>query len=197
MKRYNIGDLSKDTRMMVNTDMGNVFYKTADGYVKKLNTRLYNSMWGAEIEEISSVVVIPAFKGLIISDTGYVVGYMMDYIDGTDLQEDKPFEHRHDKVRVKKLNKIQEEMVLQLILTLLIGAIGSGYLICDITKRNIMLDNKAAYLVDLDTVCPIVNGKLEDQSQIDILQETLDMLKIDYVFDGDINKLYKRICLEL
>lgn len=191
MKIYNITDFDLITPIWVNKLTGSVFYQFKD-IIVKVNPKFYNNKWATGLMAISETIKIPALKGIVLGSMGEV-GYVTDYIDGEDLQEDKPFNYRHDKVRAKKINDTTTIKIVELLKKILIGAIGSGYLICDVTKRNILVKDNEAYLVDFDIIEEIKDGMLTNQSYIQIYQELLDYLKIKHVFYGDIKQLLDRL----
>lgn len=145
-------------------------------YVTKRSNKCDDSWWKkVEVLGIKSIAWVPG-------------GYKMPYYDGIDLQEDRPFSHRHDKVRFLKLNPIQKRNVANLFKNEVKAALETGYLIGDLTRRNIIMCGNTPYRIDFDMVFDINNLP---ESVISTRQEMLDYLEIDFKFTGDLKELYK------
>lgn len=148
--------------------------------VLKIDNKL-DQAWREKFEKILEHMDIPAFIGFVDG------GYQTKYIDGIDLQEDLPFQPRHDKVRSFPLTKLQRERVIKIFRDIVKSGIETNYILADFTKRNIILKEDIPYLIDYDV---IIEGELS-QDYIDLWQKMLDYLEIDYRFDGGLKKLYE------
>lgn len=120
-------------------------------------------------------------------------GYMEDYFDGTDLQEDRPFAHRHDVVRYLALTPTQRQNVRSLFKKIVGRAIKTGYLLADFTRRNVILVGDEAHLIDFDIIINVEPEKPIPSEYIRIFQEMIDYLEIDYIFDGNLKKLHGKL----
>lgn len=143
----------------------------------------YDDEWRRKLASILKVIKIPAFASFVRN------GYATEFINGIDLQEDTPFNFRHDIVRAYPLNEIQRRKVIKIFKDIVYAGIETGYTLADFTKRNIILDGNTPYLIDYDV---IIEGDLP-QDYIDIFQRMLDYLEIDYKFNGDLKELYERL----
>lgn len=149
--------------------------------VYKINDN--GSEWSYQLIRIMEYVDIPAFVKLIPG------GYVTKFIDGLDLQEDKPFQPRHDIVRGYPLNPIQKQRVIKIFSDIVLAGIKTNFTLADFTKRNIIMQGDIPYLIDYDV---IIEGKL-NSDYIAILQKMLDYLEIPYKFDGDLERLYESL----
>lgn len=147
--------------------------------VYKIDPKL-NDEWKEKLQEIMKYMGIPAFEGFIEG------GYKTRYIDGFDLQEDRPFKPRHDIVRAFPLTTIQKKRVLKIFKDIVYAGIKTGYTLADFTKRNIILEGMTPYLIDYDVIIEDFN-----KDYIDLFQKMIDYLEIDYKFDGNLHALYK------
>ena len=136
--------------------------------------------WREKLMKIMEYMEIPAFQKFIYR------GYVTKFINGKDLQEDFPFLHRHDEVRSYPLNPIQYDSVIKIFKDIVYAGIKTGYILADFTKRNIIVTDDKAYLIDYDIILEELN-----EDYIRIYQNILNYLKIDYQFDGDLVKLYE------
>lgn len=142
-----------------------------------------DEVWQEKLSKIMEVIKLPLFVRFI--DKGYISVFK----DGIDLQMDKPFDHRHDRVRAYPLNKIQREGVIKIFKDIVYAGIKTGYTLADFTRRNIILVDDTPYLIDFDV---IIEGEL-NMDYINIFQKMLDYLEIKYRFDGDLKKLYEKL----
>ena len=138
--------------------------------------------WESKLTKVLTVINIPAFVKFIPN------GYVTKFIDGVDLQSDKPFKWRHGVLNSDyKLNEIQRQKVIKIFKDIALAGIKTNYTLADFTKRNIIIKGNELYLIDYDV---IIEGKLP-QDYINLFQKMLDYLKINYKFDGDLKKLYE------
>ena len=79
-------------------------------------------------------------------------GYIMPYIGGRDLWGDKPFRPLHGKQRQVFLNNKERGSIQKLIDSILLAGEKTGWYIQDVTKRNIILRDEEAYLIDFDEI---------------------------------------------
>lgn len=150
-------------------------------YVYKTNDRL-DREWREKFMDIMEYVYFPLFVNFIPG------GYVTKFIGGVDLQEDEPFNPRHDKVRSYPLNEIQRERVIQILKDILYAGIRTGNYLGDFTRRNIIITGNTPFLIDYDVIIGSFN-----EDYIRIYQTMLDYLQIDHQFDGDAKNLYEYI----
>lgn len=155
---------------------------TREGAVIVKQDAVLNKDWKNKFKEIKKHMEFPLFVRFIPN------GYITIYVDGEDLQCDKPFKPRHDIVRAKPLNKAQRDNIILIFKDVVNAGIKTGFTLADFTKRNIMLVENNAYLIDYDVIIEEFN-----QDYIDIFQKMLDYLEIDFKFKGDLKALYERI----
>ena len=153
------------------------------GRVYKTDEMRLNNEWKRKFKPILKTIKIPAFLEFL------PYGYITRYIEGIDLQEDLPFQPRHDIVRGYPLNEKQREGVIKIFRDIVFAGLNTGYTLADFTKRNIILKGDQPYLIDYDI---IIEGDLPED-YIKIFQKMIDYLELDYQFDGDLQKLYERI----
>lgn len=147
-------------------------------YVYKKGGNL-KTTWRKQFREIIKVIKIPAFYKFLSN------GYITHFIDGIDLQEDKPFNYRHDIVRAYPLNEKQKKAVIRIFKDIVYAGIKTGYTLADFTKRNLIVRGDDVFLIDYDV---IIQGDL-NEDYIKIFQNMLDYLEIDYRFNGDLKEL--------
>ena len=152
---------------------GNYVYKTAE---------VLNADWREKFASIMEYMHFPAFIKFIPN------GYVTKYIDGYDLQEDKPFNYRHDIVRAYPLNDTQRQGVIKILKDVVFSGLKTGYILGDFTKRNIIIKSDTPYLIDYDVIIEEFN-----EDYIRIYQTMLDYLQIEYEFKGNLKELHERL----
>ncbi len=148
-------------------------------FVYKTNETL-TLEWKEKFMAIMDYMYFPAFVRFIPG------GYVTEFINGVDLQEDIPFNYRHDIVRAYPLTNFQRQKIIEILKDILNAGIKTGYYLGDFTKRNIIMEVRQPFLIDYDVIIEEFN-----EDYIRIYQTMLDYLKIDYKFDGDPVKLYE------
>lgn len=141
---------------------------------------LHDEEWKKKLEKIMTVMEIPLFVKFIPN------GYVTRFIDGTDLQGDKWFNYIEEEPL--DLNGWQRRNVVKIFKDIVWAGIETGYLLADFTKRNVLLLENKAYLIDYDV---IIEEMTEDY--IHIFNEMLKFLKVPYTFNGDLKELYRQL----
>ncbi len=136
--------------------------------------------WRRKLQEIMHIIDLPAF--FCFQEDGYVTRF----IDGTDLHGENLSDKLSEEII---LTRLQRKRLIKLFKDIVYAGIETGYILADFTKKNIMLHKNNVYLIDFEV---IIEGEL-NQDYINIFQQMLDYLKIDYRFDGDLKKLYERL----
>lgn len=153
--------------------------KKKGNFVYKTNKRL-NYEWKEKFVLIMEYVYFPAFVKFIPN------GYVAKYINGIDLQEDKPFKPRHDIIRSYNLSATQKKKIIEIWKDVLLAGVRTGFFLGDITRRNFLVKKDEVYLIDYDVIIEKFNS-----DYIKIYQTMLDYLCLSYRFNGDAQKLYE------
>lgn len=147
--------------------------------IKKENL-LLNKDWYKKAQAVIPRIKEIPFRAFLTN------GYVTKFVDGVDLHGDKPFKPDHSKVKVASLTTEEIKAVKNLIRNVFKTAIETGYLVADITKRNILIKDGKAYLVDMDEIIDIENGTITNPDYINIFREILDFVGVE--FNGKINE---------
>lgn len=138
--------------------------------------------WEHKFEEIQDRLVTP-FINFIPQ------GYITKYIDGIDLYGNKPFDTKKPE-RETSIHVVGKKKVASLFADICLAGIDTGFLLGDVTRRNIILDlrNGNLYPIDFDL---IVDANNIPQDTVNVFQEMLKYLELDYIFTGNLRELYK------
>jgi len=189
MKNFKISDIWGLDPVYYNIEKGCVLYKLGN-HIYRISHPL-SIEWAHSIQRMMECVSIPGFVGLVRPNDfmGYR-GYVTDYISSKDLWGDEPFNPEHGNRKEIKLDKKQRQMVIDLLKRIVFAGWISGWYLPDVNRRNILMDNGGAYLVDYEDVVSVTDIT---EGHIHIMQELLDYLKIDYKFDGDLKGLFQAL----
>ena len=117
------------------------------GCICKRDSLRLGESWKAKMEAILKMWNVPGFYGFIEN------GYTTKYVDGFDLQGNKPFEMDGNKVDVVVSNQLKLE-VLELFGNAIRVGKALGFTFGDITCGNIFTDGQKLYLIDYDVIVP-------------------------------------------
>lgn len=147
-----------------------------------------DSAWKLKLKEIMKIWRFHAFNNFVKG------GYSTYYVDGVDLQGDRPFKHRHDRLKLIDLSPEVRSKVIRTFRQLVLAGMTTDYFLCDLTPRNIILNNDCPYFIDFDVIWDMKKPLSNDY--IEIIQRMLKYLTIDYKFDGGLYALHKVLLYE-
>lgn len=150
-------------------------------WVYKTNSSVLNNQWRNNFKKILEVMKIPLFVKFIPN------GYVTRYVDGVDLDGDGFCDYI--SVQPLKLTTQQRATVVKIFKDIVEAGIKTNYTLADFTRKNVLLTNDGAFLIDYDV---IIEGQLNNE-YIKLFQQMIDYLKIDYTFDGNLKGLYENI----
>jgi hypothetical protein len=133
--------------------------------------------WEKRLSKVLELVDTTAFDSFA---TG---GYATKFIDGIDLYGSRPYK---GETKEFILDLRTRENLVDLFKSVVFAGIETGYYLADFTRRNIVVYNHYPYLIEFDEIITEF-----DQSYIDIYQEMIDFLNIDYKFKGNPKELYE------
>lgn len=113
----------------------------------KVDPERLDSEWLSKMELLLPIVELGAWAGF------HENGYRTHFIDGTDLQGNRPFEMDGSKSAVI-LSKSQRLSVLSIFGDAIQAGRLMGYTFGDITCGNILTDGKQCFLIDYDVIVP-------------------------------------------
>ncbi len=162
--------------------------------VDKIDLSL-DEKWGKKLENILHHLKNSVFLKYIYQQKK-MVGYSTTFINGKDLHGDFPFHPSSGVDNYIRLSVLQRKNVMELLLSNVKAGIVTGYFLGDFTKRNVILKDDDAYLIDYNDVVPSKRGVVS-KDYTTLLQLFLNYLDLNYTFDGDLYKLEKRLSEEL
>ena len=160
-----IGHYDSTNQIVTFGNSGRKIWREGEGLVHKIDPERLSSEWRSKMEALLPFFELGAWAGFLEN------GYRTYYIEGTDLQGNKPFEI--DGSRSQVVVPIEQRLqVLAIFGSAIRAGRRLGFTLADITCGNILTDGNQCFLIDYDVIVPWPLP----ESHVQVWQNTLRLL---------------------